>query len=87
MRRTTIKKTNDNRDWYGLGERECSLSVGGMQTGPASVEISAEISQQAKFKRLSYDLGKPLLGVYSEDPKPYKRDTQTSKLMSGLTTV
>ena len=70
---------------WGYGERECSLTVGGMQTGPASVEISAEISHKAKFR--TQNPGKSLLGIYLEDPKPNNRDTHTSKLMAVLVTI
>lgn len=58
-----------------------------MQTGPASMEINVEISQKAKFRKLPYNLSKPLLGLYPEAPKPYNRATQTSKLMAVLVTM
>lgn len=58
-----------------------------MQTAPASMEINGEISQKAKFRTLSYNLSKPLLGLYPEAPKPYNRATRTSTLIDVLVTM
>ena len=62
VRMAIIKKTI-NKCWQGHEKRETSGTVGGMQTGAATVENSMKIPQKLNIE-LPYDPAIPLLDIY-----------------------
>lgn len=57
VRMANINKTTDNICWRGCREREPSLTVGGLQTGPAILEIHMVNPEKAKNKSTTWSNG------------------------------
>lgn len=86
-RMTVIKKINNKKFCKCVDKEKSYILLVGMETSPATVRISIEISQNLTVD-LSYDPPVLLLGIYSMGSEStYPSDTYTSMFAAALFTI
>lgn len=85
---TVIKKINNKKFHKCVDKEKSYILLIGMETSPATVRISIEISQKYLTVDLSYDPPVLLLGIYSMGSEStYPIDTYTSMFAAALFTI
>lgn len=85
---TAIKKINNKKFRKCVDKEKPYILLVAMETSPATVRISIEISQKYLTVDLSYDPPLLLLGIYSKGSKStYPSDTYPSTFAAALFTI